>query len=154
MVGRRPEVGFQYRLPGWRRERSVRGLESDQHGCCLFKKLGVVELHGPAMLRLVVVVEDSQTVRHFAVQVVTVASPCSVNELSISGILRWQIEGIEDEGFSLRVERPPKCFSGSSLSVSIDDIDDMQIARAHDVAYLAPLGKHLALARDACRHFR
>ena len=97
MVGRSAEVGFQDRLPGWRCEGLIRWLKSHEDGINFFEKLGIVELHRPAMLRLVVVVEDPQTVRHFAVQVVTVASPRGIDELSIGGILRRQIERVEDK---------------------------------------------------------
>src|SRR5580692_604754 len=152
MVRRCTKVSFQYWLPGWRRERSVCRFKGHEHRVNLFEKPRVVEFNRPTMLRLVVVVEDSQIMRHFAVQVVTVTSPCGIYEFPISGVLRWKIERIEDEGFTLRVERPPKCFSGSTVPVPINDIDNMQIARAHNVPYLATLGKHLALAVNACRH--
>src|ERR1700729_2333968 len=97
MVGWCTEVGFQYRLSGWCSEGAVCGFKSDEYSVNLFEKLGIVELHRPTMLGLVVVVKDSETVRRFVVQIVAVAPPRCIHEFSIGGVLRRKIERIEDK---------------------------------------------------------
>src|SRR5580704_17471961 len=92
MIGWCTEVGLEYWPPGWRSERAPCGFKSDKHRVDLFKNPGVVELHRPAMLRLLVVVEDPETVRSFAVQFVAVTSPGGIHEFSVGGILRRQVE--------------------------------------------------------------
>src|ERR1700730_115205 len=135
MVWRRTEVRFEYRLPRGCFEGMPCRFKSHKNRVNFFKGLWVVELHRPAMLGLVVVVEDPKAVGPFAIEVVTVISPSGIDEFSIGSILRGQIESVEDERFSLRVESPSKCLPWSAFPIPVDNIHDVQIARAHNVAY-------------------
>src|SRR5215469_646108 len=97
MVRRGTEVRFEEWLAGWLRKRLPCRLQRHKHGVNFFQYFGIFKLHGPAMLCLVVIEEDPQTVGYLAVQVVAVAPPRRIYKLPIGGALSGQVERIKDE---------------------------------------------------------
>src|SRR5882724_5486158 len=97
MVGGRAEIGFKQRFPGRRGERTIRGFKSYKNGVDFLESLRIIELHGPTMLGLIVIVENSEIPGRLAVQVVTVAAPRRIDELALSRILRGKIECVKNQ---------------------------------------------------------
>src|SRR5258708_25076088 len=88
MVRRCTEIGLKECLSGWSRKGPAGGFQGHKHRVDFFEQLRIVELHGPAMLGLVIVIKDSETVRRFAIQVVAIAPPCRIHKLPVCSILR------------------------------------------------------------------
>src|SRR6266404_4353632 len=153
MVWRRTEIRFEYRLPRGGCGSAPGSLKSDEYRVDFFQNLGVVELHCPAMLRLVVVVEDSETMRPLAIQLIAVTSPGGIYELAVRSVLCRQIERVKDQRLPLRVEGAAERLLRAPLSIPVNHVHNVQFACAHDVAYLTPRRKHLAFAINTRRDF-
>src|SRR5260370_38552091 len=97
MVWRRTEICFQYRLPCRHRRATPGRLQSDENCVYFLENLGVIELHCPALLRLVVVVKDSETAWPLGIQLIAVTAPGSINKFAVRRVLRGQVERVKDE---------------------------------------------------------
>src|ERR1700730_12652041 len=106
----RTEGGLKDGLACRSGERTPLRFKSYENCVNFFENLGFIELHCPAMLRCVIVVEYPETVSHMPRKFFAVASPSRIHEFAISGILRRQIERVKDQRLPLGVERPPKCL--------------------------------------------
>src|SRR5258708_32719356 len=97
MVGGRSKIRFEYRLPRRRCCGTPGRLQSHKNRVDLLENLGILELHCPAMLSLVIVVEDSKSVRPLCIQLIAVASPGSIDKFAVRGVLRRQVECVKNE---------------------------------------------------------
>src|SRR5260370_25878013 len=97
MVGGRSEIRFEYWLPRRRCCGTPGRLKSHKNRVDLFENLGILELHCPAMLSLVIIVEDSQSMRPLCIHQIAVTSPSGIHKLTVSGVLARKVESVKDE---------------------------------------------------------
>src|SRR5207247_295418 len=116
VIRRRAEIGFKQWFAGRRGERTIRGFKSYKNRVDFLQGLRIIELHGPAMLGLIVIVENSKIPGHLTAQIVTVAAPRRVDELALSCILRGEVERVKNQRFAFCVEGAPEGFSDASFA--------------------------------------
>src|ERR1700722_11749237 len=108
MIGRRSEIRLEDRFSRRGGVPILGGLESDEDGINFLENLRVIELHGPAMLCLIVVIEDAEAVRRFVFEFVAVAAPGGVDELAVRGAFGREVKGVKDQGLPLCIEGATK----------------------------------------------
>src|SRR5579859_3900625 len=74
VIGRCPKICVENRLATWRSEGPPLRLESHEDGIDLLQDLGVLKLHDPAMLALIIGIKDSQAEWLLFAQFVAVAA--------------------------------------------------------------------------------
>src|SRR5713101_6825377 len=145
MVGWRPEVRIKNGLTTWRSEWPSLRLQGHEDGIDLLQNLGILELHDPPMLALIIGIEDPQAQWLLFTQLVAVATPGCVYKSAIRDLIRRQIVGVEDKRFALSIEGSAKSFLHAALTIGIHYVDHVKIASRHDVANLSVGGEHLPL---------
>src|SRR5450432_74988 len=125
MVGSCIQVGIQHLLAVGLHAAPGR-LDCHKNGVDFRQNFGILELEHPTVLFLVVHVKYTQTPRRIV--------PGFTLPPSLKRGAAFQIEGIKDEGLALRVKDAAKRALRLALAVYVEDIHDVETARAHEFA--------------------
>src|SRR5258708_3489960 len=139
-----PEVGVEEFFALWLGRVLTRRFQGDKHRIDLAKDPGVVVFEHPALLGLVVGVEDSETLSGSAGSLFF--SPNTVVVTSILYAVVVQVIGIDDEGLSFSKEDPAERSTGLSLHIRVKHVRDVEVPCGHEVADVTVSSKHFAFS--------
>ena len=138
------QVGEQQRFPSRLRAPALR-LHSHKHGIESRECGGIIELQGPAFAVGRVLVEQPQGSRP---ERLSHYGPMPERHLRPSPTLLVEVIPIEDQGFVLGVEDPPKRLSGRSCLGHVVYFGDVEVARADQITDVAIMSKQLLILRQ------
>src|SRR5471030_222076 len=136
MVGSGIQVGIKHLLAvglhasAWRLDGHKNGVDLRQH-------FGILEFEHPSVLFLVVDVKYTQTLRRFV--------PGFPLPPGLKRGAAFQIEGIKDQRLALRVKDAAKRALRFALAVNVEDVHNVETARAHEFADIKVGNQQFAL---------
>ena len=134
MIGIRLKVGVQEFVAGWSGA-PARGLDGHKDGINFRQNPGLLELEHPAVLPLVVYIEDAQALGWILGW--PARAPNLEGGISLCSSPITQVKRIKDQRFSFGIKDTAKSPLVFALAVYVKHVDDMQIASAHQVMDIA-----------------
>src|SRR5580704_19861 len=136
------------RLASWFLASTVR-LDRHEDSVDFSQLLWVIATQGPAAIRLVIHVENTQIYGLRSLPLGRFFLPPCLKGVGIFGsCLPVQVKCIKNERLALRVEDATEWFSSATTAVHIEYISNVEIASAHQLADVPVGGKELARAVD------
>src|SRR5438552_12936834 len=112
-------------------------LDGHKNGIDLGKLLRIVGAQDPAPVGSTVFVKNSQIERPPFVAGFTAPDLEGARSCILDSWFPIQVEGIKNQGPALRVEHPAKWLPSLAAAVNIEDISNVKLAGAHQLADIA-----------------
>src|SRR5260370_10232982 len=136
MIGVRLQVGVQ-ELAACRPRTSTRALEGHKNRVDFRQNAGVLEFEHPTVLFLIVYKEDAEALKW------TLGRPAGSPDLEgcipPCGPPLSEVKGVEDQGLSFGITDTAKRPPVLALAVDVAHVDNVKIARAHQVMDIAAI---------------